>query len=550
MKLYTYLSLGICLLLLSSNRLAANSACYVHVDKSFYCVGEDIHFNLYLPLDFKQHDVSIKVVLLDSKGNVTATFFRKNEMSSQVSGRYRIPYSLNPDMYYLQFMSVDVNTKSEVLFAEIAVPIYNFLENIVPTNAEKIDGSNPVSDLESGGLSIDIDVPESITSSSDVSGLIKVTNANGETVKSEISVSVVNEDIGGPSVLGGSSIVSGKTMPSNLAPNLETQMYAKGRLVDSDNQPIQANIVGAFSTLENRFLFTKSNEDGVFFLDLPTFEGSKPVQMLGYHVDHENITIDKTNTYAIQNPQAFYFNDKIKDYLELCRIRKKLEQHFEVVDNEEAKEIVYDMNDLSPDASYDIKEYEAFDKFSGFFKEILTPLRFREKKGVFEAYMYDPTERRASKKYFKGKPMFIVNGMVTRDGNYIANLPMEKIEKVDLFFSPKELRDQFNAFGRFGVVRIIANDPSLKVPEAELADIVMVHGVDGDLKSNGSQELPTGFPDLNPQVYWNSGIETSATGETSFNYQQPDDEGTYTIVVVARDEKGNIGTKKLSYTSQ
>lgn len=550
MKVFTYLSFGICLLLLSSYQLAANSACYVHLDKSFYCVGEDIHFNLYLPLDFKQHDVSVKVVLLDTKGDVKATFFRKNELSSQVSGRYRIPYSLSPEMYYLQFMSADVTTKSEVLFAEVAVPIYNFLENIIPTNAEKIDGPKPAADLESAGLSIEINMPDDISSRADVNGRIQITNANGQAVKSEISVSVVNEDIGGHSVLGGSSIVSGKTIPSNLAPNLETQMYAKGRLINADSQPIQANIVGAFSTLENRFLFTKSDENGVFFLDIPTFEGSKPVQMIGYHVDHENITVDKTNNYTVQNPQPFYFNDKIKEYLELCRIRKKLEQHFEVVDKVDPLEMTYDMNALKPDATYDIREYEAFKTFAGFFKEVLTPLRFREKKDIFEAYMYDPTERRASKKYYQGKPVFIVNGMVTRDGNYIANLSTDKIEKVDLFFSPKALRDQFNAFGRFGVVRIIANDPSLKVPDSELEDILMVHGVDGDLPASSSVDLPMGFPDLRPQVYWNSGLETSSTGEMSFEYQQPDDEGTYTVVVVARDEKGNIGTKKFTYSSK
>lgn len=550
MKLYTYLSLGICLLFLSSSSLTANSSCYVHLDKSFYCVGEDINFNLYLPLDFKLHDVAVKVVLLDSNGNVKATFFRKSELNSQVAGRYRIPYNLVPDMYYLQFMSADVSSRSEILYAEAAVPIYNFLEQIIPDNANKIEGNHETNDLESTGLMIDIDIPEVIVSRNDVAALVNVKNANGQAVKSEISISVVNEDIGGHSVLGGSSIVSGETIPSNLAPNLETQTYTKGRLIDENSQPIQANIIGAFSTMENRFLFTKSNEDGVFFLDIPTFEGSKPVQMIGYHVDHENISIDKKNRYNIQNPKDFYFNDKVKDYLELCRIRKKLEQHFEVDGADDSEEMTYDLNTLTPDATYDISEYEAFEKVSGFFKEILTPLRFREKKGVFEAYMYDPTERRASKKYYQGKPVFIVNGMVTRDGHYIANLPISKIETVDLFFAPKALRNQFNAFGRFGVVRITSNDPSLKVPDEELADIVMTYGVDGDLKSTDQEILPEGFPDLSPQVYWNSGMETTAAGEHSFNYRQPDDEGTYTIVVVARDEKGNIGTKKLSYSTE
>jgi len=549
MKMFKYILVLFSFVFMQSEALAADENCIVHLDKSFYTVGENIQFNLYLPSGFKSHDVAIKAVVLDSKGNLKDSFFKKNNADSQVSGSYKIPYQFKPGMYYMQFMSVDFVSMKEIVYAEVAIPIYNFLEDIVPTNATAMTEFDSENVIESKQLILDITLPEVISSRDDVRSQIRVTDSNGSPVNSNLSISIINEDIAGHMIVGSQNIVQGNAVPLDVAPNLEKEIYAKGVLEDAQGQKLKANIVGAYSSLENKFLFTRSNEDGVFFLSLPEFQGSKPVQIVGYHIDHENIQLGKNLKYTIQNPQTFYYNDKVKEYLELSRIRKKLEQHHELIENESDEELnTLQIADLKPDATYDIGEYEAFENIASFFKEILTPLRFREKKDVYEAYMYDPTERRASKKYFQGKPMFIINGMVTRDGNYIATLPMSKIERVDLFFSPKVLRDQFNAFGRFGAVRIITTDPTLQVPDSEVEDILLVNGVNPSQGKSIMTSLPRGFPLLDPQVYWSGNKQTEADGTFDIKFIQPDDEGQYSITVVARDDKGNLGTKTVQYT--
>jgi len=548
MKMYKYILVLFSLLCAQVSVFALDENCVVHLDKSFYVVGENIQFNLFLPLEFKDHNVAIKAVILDSDGHVKDSFFKKTNSNTQVSGAYKIPYQFKPDMYYIQFMSVNSIEKEELVYAEAAIPIYNFLEDIVPANATKLQDIEPRDMLVSKQLSLEVNIPDQINSRDNVISNIRVTDSNGSPVNSNISISVINEDIAGQSVLGAPNIIQGNALPENVAPKLEQDIYLKGILKDAEGLHIKANIVGAYSSLENKFLFTRSDENGVFFLNLPEFEGNKPVQIVGYHVDHENIQLDRDLRYSIQNPQAFYFNDKVKEYLELSRIRKKIEQHHELIENESNKELnTLQVSELKPDASYNIREYEAFENMASFFKEILTPLRFREKKDQFEAYMYDPTERRASKKYFQGKPMFIINGMVTRDGNYIANLPMSKIERVDLFFSPKQLRDQFNAFGRFGMVRISTSDPNLQVPQAEIEDVVMIYGVNPSEGKSSIKNLPDGYPLFDPQVYWSGNKQTDGNGSIDIEYIQPDDEGSYSITIVARDDKGNVGTKTMSY---
>lgn len=527
----------------------AETTSFVHINKSFYCVGEEIQFSLYLPTEFKTHDVSIKVALLDSKGNVKSSFFKKSGKASQVSGTFKIPYSYMPDMYYLQFRSAKKSDKTEIVYAEVAIPIYNFLENIIPANAQKLDAM-PASDaFNSNGLTIDVNLPEIIQQGQNVNSSINVKNANGSPVASEISVSIVNEDIAGQSIIGNTSIISGSAI-QNAVTDIETEVYALGRIIDKNGSPIESNIVGAYSTLENRFLFTNSNANGEFFLSLFPFEGNKPVQIIGYHEDHEDIIVQKQTSYPIVDPKPFYFNDKVKSYLELTRIRKKLEQHFglEQVETEE-KGNQFNVNTLKSDASYDIREYETFENIASFFKEVLTPLRFRVTDGIYEAFMYNPKEKRTAKKYFSGRPLFIVNGMLTRDGNFIANLPLDQIETVELFFSPSALRTQFNAFGRYGVVKINSSDPNLRVPDAELSDLIIANGLSDYGSANSERAaIPSNVPDLNPQVYWKSNVMTTAQGDYGFSYKQPDDEGSYTVTIVARDEKGNIGTKSLSYS--
>jgi len=77
----------------------------------------------------------------------------------------------------------------------------------------------------------------------------------------------------------------------------------------------------------------------------------------------------------------------------------------------------------------------------------------------------------------------------------------------------------------------------------------LIRGVNpSDGESMLSKSLPAGFPALNPQVYWSGNQKTAADGTVNFEFVQPDDEGSYAITIVARDDKGNLGTKTFKYT--
>jgi len=546
MKVYQIIPICLAFFLLTmSASIAADNNCSLHIDKTFYAVGENLNYHLFLPNEFEQTNVAVRVILLNSNGSVMSSYFENNDGQNGINGTYRIPYNLAPGMYYLQFLAAEKESKKEIVLVEAAVPIYNFLENIIPTNA-KSQEDNIAPDLNDNSNKLKFNLPDNISARENVN--IQLETIDGSQLAgSKVSVSVINEDLAGNNILGSENYFEGQMLTLTSGTAYESELYNKAKLLNKDGQPIKANIIGAYSSLENKFLFTKSNEQGEFHLSHSAFDGSKPIQIVGYHIDHNEINVEEIGKYQIQNPKEFYFNDKVKAYLELCRIRKKIEQHFDLVKQEEILLNNLSKNQLKPDASYNIREYQAFENMASFFKEVLTPLRFRTKKDSYEAFMYDPTAQTTKAKYYEGLPLFIIDGKLTRNGDYIARLDMAKIDQVDLFFLPKNLRSQFNAFGRFGVVRIVSNDTELSVPEEDSSDILHVVGY--NIKTENKADIGAmnrRTPILDPQVFWSTDNELTSNGNYSFSFLQPDDPGQYTISVIVQSGDGNV--EKINHT--
>jgi len=193
---------------------------------------------------------------------------------------------------------------------------------------------------------------------------------------------------------------------------------------------------------------------------------------------------------------------------------------------------------------FEMKNYTRFDNIAIFFKEVLAPLKFREEKdGTYSAKMYDPKGKKFNLD-FDGNPLFIVDGKLTRGGNYIAKLDIDKVEYVELYAKPEVLQKNFNILGRSGVAVIKTKIRGLKVPELDEADIFKINGLQAkaafptfnvDQVSNDKYQ-----PFFRPQLYWNPNINLS-NGNASFSFTQSDDLGTFTIEVVVQTADGQYG---------
>jgi hypothetical protein len=206
---------------------------------------------------------------------------------------------------------------------------------------------------------------------------------------------------------------------------------------------------------------------------------------------------------------------------------------------------------LKPERTVNVKDYEAFDNVYLFFKEILTPLVFRQVEGeVFEAKIFTDKGNRVYE-MLPGSPLFIIDGKATRDGNYVAHMKMDMVKTVSIFTNRAELRQQFNVMGRSGVVIIETASSDITVPEKDADDIKSIQGL----------QVPVAFPAytpeqfqsdrhrpfFRPQLYWNPDLKTNARGQAGASFYQSDATGNFQVRVMVKDKLGRVGYAEKTY---
>ena len=372
---------------------SATSNCIIHLDKSFYVTGEIIWYKVYLTQDFKTKPVTIRATILDASGTIQHSSFINTEGNTFIQGYYKIPFNNKSGMYLLRFSGVNKANKQQVVLVESQIPIYNDLEGVA--KLVKNESSNPPaapSQIPStDDLTVSIQLPKNLyRTRQKVQPIITIKDNNGNPVASNISVSVVDWDMVGNDMVGIKTLREGNTLNPKVISIFSDDIYLNGIVSKEVGDPHTAKILGAYSRDEDKILYTKSNQDGKFFLRIPKFYGTRSFQFLGQQSEYENIRVKKNKQLAINNYQALPFNDLISNYLRLSRQRKKIFQHYSSLESNLVTETTrLSKKELKADVSFIIKEYEDFEFMSIFFKENLTPLRFQfQSDSTYLARMY------------------------------------------------------------------------------------------------------------------------------------------------------------------
>ena len=548
--------LSCCLILAFSVIAVANVAtdkCVVHLDKSFYVTGEIVWYQLYLSQAFKAKPVAIRATVLDKNGLVLHSSFLKTTGNTAVDGYYKIPFNLKSGNYLLQFTGINKANKQPVLLVETPLPIYNDLETVAKTVNNKTDLGQPAAQMENE-LNISIQLPKkSFTAREKVAPTITVKNKAGATVAANISVSVVDWDLVGDDLMNAGNLRNGATVNPQIVSIISDKLYLKGVAKQDKGNAHDTKVLGAYSRTEDKVLYTRTNDKGEFYLAIPEFYGDRGFQILGQQQDYEQIRINEEDQLAINQVQALPTNDRIATYLGLSRQRKKIFQRYSSTEsNLVTEKYSTTKKTIKPDISFITKEYEDFEFMSIFFKENLTPLRFELQDSTYIAKMYNPKNQSAYDKFFKGKPLIIVDDIVTRNGDFLARMRMTDVETVELFYDLKKLNKQYKLFGSNGVTKITTYDKIESLPVFEANNVITVNGLQKEapfpafdpaqINNNRFQ------PFFRPQVYWNADLTTKKDGTANFDYFQTDDRSTFQIRVVAQSEDGSIGYKTINYT--
>ena len=534
---------------------AATDKCVVHLDKSFYVTGEIVWYQLYLTQAFKATPVAIRATVIDINGKIQHSSFLQSAGGTAVDGYYKIPFNLKSGNYLLQFSGISKANKLPVLLVETQLPIYNDLEGIAQTvSNDRSQDLGQSTNQTANELDISIQLPKNTFSAREkVAPTIVVKNKTGNTVSANISVSVVDWELVGNDLMNAENLRSGATVDEPTISIISDKLYLKGLAKEDKGNPHAGKILGAYSRTEDKVLYTRTDDNGAFYIAIPEFYGNRGFQILGQQSDYEQVRISEKNQLTVNGVQPLPTNDKITNYLVLSRQRKKIFQKYGSAEsNLVTEKYTTSRKTIKPDVSFITKEYEDFEFMSIFFKENLTPLRFELQDSTYIAKMYNPKNQSTKDKFFNGKPFIIIDDIVTRNGDFLARMRMTDVEKVELFYDLKKLNKQYKLFGSNGVTKVTTYDKIESLPVFEANNVITVNGVQkaatfpafDPAKINNNRLQPF----FRPQVYWNADLTTKKDGRATFNYFQTDDRSTFQIRVVAQSEDGAVGYKTINYT--
>ncbi len=528
--------------------------CMLHVDKSFYVTGEIIWYKLYLPAVFIGHPVAIRVVTTAADAQTVDEYFLHTLGDNYVSGFYRIPNDQRGGLCGLHFLAGQRSSGHEFLLGSFSIPVYSDLLPPGEIETQAIIPSGPLPYTPTAALQISF-VPDAAmgTTKPAISGKIIVADENGQAVRGHASLSVRDQHLAS-SVTYPSDLILGPGLPPNLSvATLSPQSYVKGKVTDYKGEALQANVLGAYSEASQRFYFTKSDEDGAFFLPLPEFQGMRTIQFIGYDKENPNM-LTKLEAPAVQTePYPLSYTPEIQEYLRLSQLRRKVNQYFDREDLQiPMTNTTTDRQTLSPQASYEIKQYESFKDLSSFFGELITPLRFRlQSDSTYMAAVFNSKADRRSTGYLSGRPIFIVDDKITRNADFVARLPIGMIEKVELFSEPRALQRQFQVLGSSGVVKLYTTVTELQLPYPENQNIHTVFGYQADLRHAdlfpASSNTSSLAPYFQPQLYWDGQGTLDDNGEFSWSFRQVDATEMVEITVVVETTDGRRQMQRFSY---
>jgi hypothetical protein len=488
-------------LLLIVGALTAQTS--VHFDRPFHVAGEVTWFSVYPP---SPAPPKLKATVYAPNGDAVEYFFLAAEDDGRYSGYYRWPFEAVTGYYRIGF---------EGLATDGSVASIGTVRHAVYAD-KRVDGE------DGAGVVAGAKLPAANGLSVNITGnKLKIAGTKGDAY----SVSVVNEE-----VVGGSSeaFFPAARGVNVAAPSawVDTLFYP-ATVLKSDGSVLTTNLLPVFDPNRYEFGFAKAQEGRVMLQTAP-FEGKKKLQVRDLQGDDLKPAVNPQKLSPITEKPAV--SKAVATYIDLSRRRRKIYQLFATVETEiDATVTRENQREVRPNRDFNVQDYKAFPDMFNFFKEVAGELKVRLKKGNYSARLYNAPNQR----FFGDNPLYIIDGRLTRDDNYVMSLPPSEVRYLAFYYVGSELRRNFPALGNNGVVRIETIRGAEKFPAADADDSFSVRGLQPKATFPLRDAAESDVPAISPVLLWKTG-----RGDASIDLPATDDVGTYRVLVVTRSPDG------------
>lgn len=531
--------------------LMANSICcqieiqdgiVTHTNQTFYITGDVIKLKAYLPASFDGKEIVIRRSLLSNTAELVEDAFLRTDKNQILSSVQQVPLDLTSGIYSLVLSSYNKKLKKEITLVDLKIPIYADLSDDLELTNESNASDHP--DL------IPTDAQQAIQLES--SSLSRREKGKSKFVSErladlqDISLTINDSQLGIPEY---TSLHISAPIAADIIESLSSKIYIHGKVSETENkQAKKFPVISVYLKAENRFDYIQTENDGSFFFEFEDFDGTKDLQFINYN--NENITVEIFHPEVSSTQLPLIVNESILEILSHSRKRKKINQLFDVSNQLETNAQTEWSKSPNLDGKvYDFSKYESFESLSSFFDEILAGLKFREQEdGSFIAQVFN--RDRASRGYYKGKPVFVVDGAVTKNATFINDLDYSKLNSIEIISDLETLRKGIGPIGLSGLVYISTALPELRIPDQEADDKMSINGFSTSSSATAETEviLDNSTPLLGSNIYWLDKSINDVSKDAVFEFSHTDDLGEFEIELVGRYKNGEFFRTTTQYS--
>lgn len=456
----------------------------IHTDKPYYFSGEYI-FYTFCNQNLIDDTVSTRAELHSNDLLVEYYYLQVKDGCSE--GYFKLPFELKSDIYQIVLLGIQKSDFTITEIGKIKIPIYND-EDLLADNQLLIQPSirNVLSTQSTDLLtkvetrdSIDlkIDIPESYQDKINrISIAVRDRNIYGDR-KTTFQENVYLDEklINGIPVFGSREVIN----PGS----------------------IRNPLLFAFNPDNMHYDGTRVQADENFNLVIKPFYEKQPISFLDY-VDND-IRIKERNPFKLRPTGKKIAPDSLViKHSKLYQEEKQINRLFKKI----GLQIRNDSSIVStklvrPNSYIDVQDYTIRGTSVDLFKEIATNLKFRSAGGGdYRARMI--YEYNGITKFYSRTPLFIVNNRTTRDGAFIAKIPLQEIGFYSIY-SDYEFLEKLSPMAHGGIVYLDMLDRNYVLPDIHALPSLNLQGLQSPLSYPILLNLTEGSPAVGNLLYWN-----------------------------------------------
>ncbi len=502
----------------------------IQFDKPYYFAGEYIFYSIYLG-DIQNPNAVLRVVIGDDQQVIANHLHRCSDgitngyiklSHTQTSGHY--------DFCVFAFHSISGRH----------ISLYERKLTIVSTGSEKGETMHFASEEKLRG-SMDMPVEPSAHYLRD-SNQIVVNLPNPDTSIQYASISVRSTDRSTP---GGSIHFFNHALRSI---HCLTDVAIAGYRKLGHSDPNRNKLMYGCHPNSLQFTLIQVQDSGRFVLPFNDLYGTQTLHFIDYLSLPIEIRPDQLDLSSSPGVSHFQESDFIRDNFLRYQEQRKIFQLFGAPPRV-VEEIVVEQERELPDPDYDIdvQDYALRGTIVDLFKELLTTLKFRKKKGVYYAKVL--YESAGSKYFFNSPPVFISNGLATQDAAYISTLAIQEIKRIRIFSSLPVLKKLVGGHRIGGVVVIDMMDPLFTLPDETLLPSTSFEALQVPLKYPISYPADDSLPKIQSLHYWMPFLDLSQKTSENLFVLGSDVQGKKVVEIMARYKDGRVAMHRLEVST-